>query len=172
MRNSAGIISTIALLFILHGCQQTIPSTLEQRADKVSRPEMESITELLGHDLYEGRAPGTRGGDLAEIYMQSLFKFMGLEPGAGESYFQPFLMKGFSNSGFTVDAGGSDLVYLEDVVGTFPVEEETVDLRGEAVFVGFGISTDLWEWDDYKNIDVTDKIVITRVNDSGGGPVI
>jgi hypothetical protein len=128
---------------------------------------MESITELLGHDLYEGRAPGTRGGDLAEIYMQSLFKFMDLEPGAGESYFQPFLMKGFSNPGFSFDAGGISLDYVEDVVGSFPVEEEFIDLKGEAVFVGFGITTELWEWNDYKNIDVTDKVVITRVNDPG-----
>ena len=92
---------------------------------------------------------------------------MDLQPGVEGSYFQPFVMKGFSNSGFAIDAGGTTLDYLDDVVGTFSVEEELVDLKGEAVFVGFGIKTELWEWDDYKDVDVENKIVITRVNDPG-----
>ncbi|MCK5137790.1 MAG: M28 family peptidase [Bacteroidales bacterium] len=128
---------------------------------------MQSISELLGDDLFEGRAPGTRGGDLAEIYLKSLFKFMDLKPGVNGSYFQPFVMKGFSNSGVTVTANGTQLNYIDDVVGTFTVEEESINLDGEAVFVGFGITTSIWEWDDYKDVDVKDKIVITRINDPG-----
>ena len=38
---------------------------------------------------------------------------MDLQPGEGESYFQPFVMKGFSNSGFTMRAGESPLKYIE-----------------------------------------------------------
>jgi hypothetical protein len=167
MRFSARMAFILGIFLILNACSSTPRYTLAQRTDNISRSEMESIAELLGHDLYEGRAPGTRGGDLAEIYLKSLFKFMDLQPGAGGSYFQPFVMKGFANRGFSIDAGGIALDYMEDIVGTFPIEEEIVDLRGEAIFVGFGITTDLWEWDDYKNVDVTDKIVITRVNDPG-----
>ena len=137
------------------------------RIDRISRAEMESVAELLGHDLFEGRAPGTRGGDLAEVTMQGLFKFMDLDPGMGDSYFQAFVMTGFSNTGFEVSANGVKLDYMEDVVGTFSVEQEEIDLEGEAVFVGFGIIADLWEWDDYKNSDIRDKIVICRVNDPG-----
>lgn len=165
MRNPAGFI--IGLLIILGACSSNPGDTLEQRIENISMAEMQSIAELLGHDLYEGRAPGTRGGELAEIYLKSLCKFLDLQPGADGSYFQPFTMKGFSNSGFEMDAGGTALHYIDDVVGTFSVEEDFVDLQAEAVFVGFGIATDIWEWDDYKDVDVTDKIVITRVNDPG-----
>lgn len=154
-------------LLLLSSCTTASKETLEQRIDNISLSEMQSVTELLGHDLYEGRAPGTRGGELTEIYMRSLYKFMDLEPGAEGSYFQPFIMKGFSNKGFSFDAEGTRLNYIDDVVGTFSVEEELVNLKGEAVFVGFGIESDKWEWDDYKDIDVKDKIVITRVNDPG-----
>jgi len=157
----------LIVLVILGACHPYSRDTLEQRIDRISLAEMQSIAEILGHDLYEGRAPGTRGGELTEIYLKSLFKFMDLQPGAGESYFQPFIMKGFSNSGFSFDAGGTTLDYIDDIVGTFSVEEEFVNLKGKAVFVGFGIKTDIWEWDDYKDIDVTDKIVITQVNDPG-----
>ncbi len=161
------ITTIICLGMIVGSCSHPSSLTLEQRADQVSRAEMESITELLGHDLFEGRAPGTRGGDLAEISVQSLFKLLDLEPGMDESYFQPFVMKGFSNDGFNFSANGIPLNYPEDIVGTFSVEEEEVNLTGEAVFVGFGITTELWDWDDYKDVDVKNKIVVTRVNDPG-----
>jgi Zn-dependent M28 family amino/carboxypeptidase len=160
------IISVVTVL-ILAGCGRARAETLEQRADRVSRAEMESIPELLGHDLFEGRAPGTRGGDLAEITLQGLFKFMDLEPGVDGSYFQPFVMKGFLNNGVHINANGVELNDPDDVVGTFSVEDEEVDFSGDAVFVGFGIDTELWDWDDYKDMDVKDKIVITRVNDPG-----
>ncbi len=157
----------IGIAIILSACTTPSTTTLEERAGRVSRAEMESVAELLGHDLFEGRAPGTRGGELAEISMQGLFKFMNLEPGVNGSYFQPFLMKGFSNDGFNFSANGVSLFYPDEVVGTFSMEEEEVSITGEAVFVGFGITTELWDWDDYKDVDVRDKIVVTRVNDPG-----
>ncbi len=167
MKKSTCLFSILIALLIFSACSSHPHETLEQRSEKISKAEMQSITELLGNDLYEGRAPGTRGGDLTEIYMKSLFKFMDLQPGVNGSYFQTFVMKGFTNSGVTLTANGTELNYIDDIVGTFTVEEESIDLNGEAVFVGFGITTDIWEWDDYKNVDVKDKIVITRVNDPG-----
>ncbi|MEN8157248.1 MAG: M28 family peptidase [Bacteroidota bacterium] len=167
MRHRSLLITIGVISIILTGCNNPSRETIEERADRVSRAEMESVAEMLGHDLFEGRAPGTRGGDLTEISLQGLFKFMDLEPGVDGSYFQPFEMKGFSNSGFEVNANGIALRYIDDVVGAFTVEEEEVVIDGDAVFVGFGITTDLWSWDDYKNVDVKDKIVVTRVNDPG-----
>jgi len=140
---------------------------LEQRIDNISRAEMESVCEMLGHDLFEGRAPGTRGGDLAEVALKGMCKLMDLEPGNGNSYYQSFVMKGFSNEGFSVVIDNKELQYIDDVVGTFSTTEEEVNLDAEAVFVGFGITTDIWDWDDYKDVDVEDKLVITRVNDPG-----
>lgn len=64
-------------------------------------------------------------------------------------------------------ANGIPLKYIDDVVGTFTLEEEEVNFTGETVFVGFGISTELWDWDDYKDVDVKNKMVIVRVNDPG-----
>lgn len=152
---------------IFSSCTSNPEESLEKRIDHISRTEMESVTELLAHDLFEGRAPGTRGGELAEVTMQGLFKFMDLDPGMEGSYFQAFVMTGFSNTGFEISANGAKLDYIEDVVGTFSVEQEEIDLEGEAVFVGFGVKAEIWDWDDYKDVDVRDKIVITRVNDPG-----
>jgi Zn-dependent M28 family amino/carboxypeptidase len=152
---------------LIGSCSATKKETLEERIERISRSEMESIAELLGHDLFEGRAPGTRGGDLAEVTMQGLYKFMDLDPGLEDSYFQPFVMTGFSNSGFELSANDIKVNYIEDVVGTFSARQEEIDLEADAIFVGFGVNASRWDWNDYKDVDVKDKLVITRVNDPG-----
>jgi Zn-dependent M28 family amino/carboxypeptidase len=167
MKTSHHLLIVTAVALLRGCCSGPSGVSFEDRINHISRTEMESICELLGNDLYEGRAPGTRGGELAEITMKGLFKYLDLEPGLDGSYMQPFAMKGFTSSELYLNANDVHLDYIDDLVGTFTVEEESPELRGEAVFVGFGISTGIWDWDDYKDVDVKDKIVITRVNDPG-----
>jgi Zn-dependent M28 family amino/carboxypeptidase len=137
-------------------------SDLQDRCDKLSRSQMQSVIEFLSSDALEGRAPGTRGGELAENYMHSLFKLLGLE-----SRFQPFTLQGFQLGSLSMDAGSSNLAFPEDVVGSYPRAENEFSLEGDAVFIGFGIRTPLWNWDDYKQADVRGKILLVRVNDPG-----
>jgi hypothetical protein len=143
------------------------PDRLEERINNLSRAEMQSVVEFLAHDLIEGRAPGTRGGDISEIYLKSLFKFLGLRTETGGSYLQPFRLKGFTIKDLIVHIDDHRLNFSEDIVGTVTVESGHFSFEGEAIFVGFGIVSDLWDWDDYKHIDVRDKIVLCRVNDPG-----
>jgi Zn-dependent M28 family amino/carboxypeptidase len=151
------------LLFIF-----SLPATtLYERIKSISREEMQGVMEFLSHDLLEGRAPGTRGGYLAEIYLKSIFKFLGIEPAVAKSYMQPFKLKGFTIKDLQIKAGDMDLIYREDIVGAYTGPRTIFHLRGPAVFAGFGIHTELWQWDDYKNMDVKDKIVVVRVNDPG-----
>ncbi len=141
--------------------------TLEERANAISKEEMQSVVEFLGNDLVEGRAPGTRGGNLSEIYMKSIFKLLGMVPGFNNDYMQPILIKGFTIDKLTLNGNGVTLNYLDDVVGSWVGSDENFNLKGDAVFVGFGITAGLWKWDDFKNVDVKDKIIIARVNDPG-----
>jgi hypothetical protein len=144
-----------------------VARTLEDRINNISKQEMQSVLQFLADDLLEGRSPGTRGGNLAEIYIRSLFKWMNLEPELNNSYFQPFTLKGFTLKQLTLEVDPIRLNYNDDVVGTWVGPESEFQMAGEAVFLGFGISTPLWNWDDYKNTDVKNKIVICRVNDPG-----
>lgn len=165
MKNIFKILAVITVISISTSCSKQ--ETFEERLENISKTEMQSVFELLGNDLYEGRAPGTRGGDLAEIYVNSLYKFMDLDPGMGDSYYQPFVMKGFTTQNLDVNIGGESLEYINEVVGGLTIEKKSIDIESEAVFVGFGIKTDSWDWDDYKDADIKDKIVICRVNDPG-----
>ena len=75
MKRSMMIVFTI--LFITASI--LMPGALEQRIKNITKQEMQGVVEFLGHDLLEGRSPGTRGGNLAEIYINSLFKWMNLK---------------------------------------------------------------------------------------------
>ncbi|MFC2090496.1 M28 family peptidase [Bacteroidota bacterium] len=167
MKNKIFIPILAASILILGSCTGNQKPGLEERADNISKTEMQAVAEFLGDDLLEGRAPGTRGGNLTELYMKSLCKFLDLEPGFKGSYEQPFELIGFTSSDILLEAEGRKLEYIEDFVGTFTMEEQKPVVSGEAVFVGFGITAGNWDWDDYKDADVEDKIVVTRVNDPG-----
>jgi len=158
--------------WLLYGLIGLISLTLsatdfKKQAEKLTRSEMQSVIQIMGHDLFEGRAPGTRGGDLAELYCQSMFKWMGLQPGWKNEFAQPFTMKGFTTTELTVESGDTKLKYLEDIVGNSVHEDEDFSIEGDTVFIGFGIKSDIWQWDDFKKSDLKNKIVIVRVNDPG-----
>jgi Zn-dependent M28 family amino/carboxypeptidase len=137
-------------------------SDLQDRCDKLSQGQLQSVIEFLSADALEGRAPGTRGGELAEMYMHGLFKQLGLA-----SRFQPFTLQGFQLNALNVSAGGQELVFLQDTVGSYARAENQFSIEGDAVFVGFGIRASLWNWDDYKQADLRGKVLLVRVNDPG-----
>jgi Zn-dependent M28 family amino/carboxypeptidase len=125
------------------------------------------VIETLGSDRFEGRAPGTRGGELAEAYVRDFYKRYGMAPEKGKDYLQPVKLKGYTAQGFSIDDGRQTLEFEKDVAGTYAADEKEFDLSAEAVFVGFGIKTPIWDWDDFKDADVKGKLIIARVNDPG-----
>lgn len=154
------VLMTSSLTFLVCG-------NFKDRIRRISRSEMQSTVEFLSHDLVEGRAPGTRGGNLGEIYVKSIFKLLDLEPGFDGRYLQPFRLKGFTIEHLAMDAGGQLLGMGDDIIGSYTRPEEQFEFQGDVVFVGFGTKTDLWKWDDFKDTDIRNKIVVSRVNDPG-----
>lgn len=137
------------------------------RTDRFSREEMQSVVEFLAHDLMEGRAPGTRGGRLTELYVQSVFKLMGLRPGVNGGYLQPFELAGFTTRDLAVSVLGAEVAGSGHVIGAYTGDEAAFTLEGEAVFIGFGIRTPIFDWDDLKSADLRGKVVIVRASDPG-----
>ena len=159
--------AVLALMLILAlSCSERQFGVPDDMPREISRLEMQSIVEYLASDLLEGRAPGTRGGELAEEYVRSLLKSYDIGPYQGE-YFQEFALSGFTTTDLTVEANGVTLRFREDAVGSFTRTDAEFSLSGPAVFVGFGIKSAAWSWDDYKDADVAGKVVICRVNEPG-----
>ena len=154
------IVLTFILLFPSHS------EGIEPYLSHISKRQIQSIIQFLSDDLLEGRAPGTRGGALAEKYIRSIYKLLDIEP-FFKDYFQPITFKAFTTQELWVEANGLKFGYRDDVMGNYVREKRNFSLEGEAVFVGYGIKAKAWNWDDYKGADLRGKILIIRVNEPG-----
>jgi len=136
--------------------------------DEIRGDDIAAHVQFLSDDLLEGRAPSTRGGDLAARYLATQLTLLGIEPGGENgSYFQQVaIVESVVDPSFTLSAGaGSPFRYLEDVVGFSGVQSPQVRTQGEIVFVGHGIVAPEFNWNDYAGVDMKGKVALIMVND-------
>ncbi|NUP08994.1 MAG: M28 family peptidase [Polyangiaceae bacterium] len=124
----------------------------ETGADRVAKD-----ARWLADPAREGRGVGTKGLEEAGAYVESRFKSLGLEPAAAKgSYRQTFPVRVALSGDAKLDAGG------KAVEGVLPLSfsSSASKLTGELVLAGYGIQAGAI--DDYKGLDVKDKIVVVR----------
>jgi Zn-dependent M28 family amino/carboxypeptidase len=146
------------------------PSAAAKVAGAVDQRVLRSHLEFLADDALEGRRPGTRGGELAAKYIAAQFERLGLQP-AGDSgtYYQhvPIITLTPSPAVRIAAPAPGDLAYRKDYVLWSMRNDSLVSLKGDLVFVGYGIVAPEYQWDDYRGLDVKNKIVVALVNDPG-----
>jgi hypothetical protein len=128
--------------------------------------------ETLSSDEFEGRGTGTRGEELTIQYIRNEMERIGLEGGMPDgSFYQRVPLIGstatrIGNLRFTPDDGQPrDFRFVEQFIASTDHDATSASIDGELVFVGYGIQSDVYNWDDYKDLDVTGKILIGFVND-------
>jgi Zn-dependent M28 family amino/carboxypeptidase len=146
------------------------PSPAAKVAEALDANVYQSHLEFLADDALEGRAPGTRGGDLAAQYIAAQFRRLGLEP-AGDSgtYFHRVPIISLTPSPALRVTGTSpvELKYRDDYVLWAMRNDSLVELAGDLVFVGHGIVAPEYGWNDYEGVDAKGKVVVALVNDPG-----
>jgi hypothetical protein len=103
--------------------------------------------QTLANPLFEGRAPGTRGGELTVEYLELYFREYGLLPAFAEdgvpqsTYRQPLTVEGAPREGFaddgTLEIAGKQLTAGTDFVVTANSARGVV--AAPVTFVGYGI---------------------------------
>lgn len=162
-----------AVLFALTAAAALIG--FEEARDGITATELRAHMHFLAGDQLQGRAPGTRGGDLAAEYIKSQFMRMGLEPLRG-SYFQDVPLVGVAadpttlSLAFEMEDGRLPARYPADAVIWPGLADPNVQLAGEAVFVGYGIDAPAWEWDDFKGYDLEGKVAVFLVGEPPASP--
>lgn len=144
---------------------------LESALAKIEARNIAAHLDQLASDEFAGRAPGTPGETLTIGYLAAQLSQLGLKPGNPDgTYFQKVPMVGYrSVPTMEIEAGGKTLAleYLEDFVHDRVALRANASIKdAEVVFAGYGISAPAYGWDDYKNIDVRNKLVIVL----GGEP--
>lgn len=137
--------------------------------------DLEPQIEKLASDEFMGRMPFTEGEEITVKYLEEEFKKYGLEPGNGDSYNQDVPLVSITTTPseeMTISSDSESITlqgFKDFVLWSQRTDPELSFEDAELVFAGFGIVAPEYGWDDYKNIDVKDKIVVVLVNDPGFG---
>lgn len=135
-------------------------------ADPAAADRVRAHVEFLADDLLEGRAAGTRGHELAALYVASQFRGLGLRP-AGDSgtWYQRLPFRRASHKGtptLSLLTGGraTPLRWGVDASIRPSLTERQRSLRSDLVFAGYGIRDRALGLDDFRGLDVRGKTVV------------
>jgi len=139
---------------------------------EISADNLSNIVKIMASDEFEGRAPGTPGEDKTVAYLIAQLQKIGLEPGGAKgSWTQAVpMMRSEVKSPLKMTFSSPETVLSLDQGISVSVDTATALTNITAadlpvVFVGFGANAPEQDWDDYGDIDLTDKLVIYLVND-------
>lgn len=182
MRMTPGALLLCAVPLALAGCAAgdqagaaDTPVTMEAMQPALAHFSAERLLhriEVLSHDSMEGRAPGTAGEERTVRYLEDEFRSIGLAPGNPDgTYIQHVPLVEITprvNASLTMNGRSVALQGVRDYIASSRrVTPEVSVENSDLVFVGYGIVAPEYDWDDYKDVDVTGKTIVMLVNDPG-----
>jgi len=166
MKVSATILSSALLLICMNLSGQ------KEGLDIIKQSDLKAAMTFLASDQMRGRETGSPENDLAALYIRSSLIQMGLKPLAQTGdYLQSIplmtseIMKGETFLKGT-DQNGTDTFRTDSVIFLM-APMQTNELKSRLVFAGYGFRDTASGYDDFKNIDVKDKIIMIMT----GSPV-
>ena len=151
-------------------------------ADRINQDRLHGNLRFLADDLLEGRGPGSNGDAIAQLYLESQFKRMGLLPIASlNSYRQKFPMLGLTSNAaksWSIGSGNSggtkvNFEFFKDYIAVAGRPQAKIEIRNsEIVFVGYGIQAPEYQWDDFKGLDLKGKVLLMMNNDPESDPTL
>lgn len=164
--------AALLVITLLGSCASAPPETLDESLELIRKRALKSHVAWLAHDDRAGRMTGEAGYDHAAAYVAEQFASMGLAPAGSDGFFQPVALRSYKAKEETATLllhhaqGDEALVYRDDFsVSADPVAKST-SVRGEVVYVGYGVHAPEHGYSDYEGIDVSGKIVALY----GGAP--
>lgn len=131
---------------------------------------------FLADDLLEGRDTGSRGHDIAALYIATEFAKYGLTPMGTDGFMQPVRFRKSmliqESPTFELRRGDETIAldYPKDYLAGPSLLSESSGVSGEMVFVGYGIIAPELDHNDYAGLDVDGKIVVTLAGKPGSFP--
>lgn len=151
--------------------QPAVPAPASTPVIAADPARVTADVRALTDDLFEGRAPGTRGEDRTLGWLVARFQALGLEPAGPDGRWLQKVPLVHTRLGtpramrFDAPAGPLPAEQGRDVyVSTIrPVDAQIAD--APLVFVGYGVTAPERGWDDFKGVDLKGKVAVFLVND-------
>jgi Zn-dependent M28 family amino/carboxypeptidase len=124
---------------------------------EITGERLRAHIRFLSSDLLEGRAVGTRGGQLTTEYLASAFEAAGARVWLQRVPLAGVLIHGDASS---LTLGSQTFAWGKDFIASTHTQESQIRLNAPVVFVGHGIRAPEFGWDDYAGVDVKGKVVL------------
>jgi Zn-dependent M28 family amino/carboxypeptidase len=155
-----------------------VSPAMEQAAKTyITRDALAASVRFLASDELEGRGPGSRGDQLARLYLATQLEGLGYEPAfANGQWQQPFDVVGIKAQmpptwSFEASHTRVDLKWSDDYIAVSGQQNDKVSVDdAELVFVGYGIQAPEYKWDDFKSVNLKGKILVMLNNDPDWDP--
>lgn len=178
MRSSRSRIRSIRRVLVVVTCLGLVAAVRPPLQDVLRGIRAEQIrahTAFLSDDLIEGRRAGSRGARLAARYIAAQLTRAGVEPVRG-SFFQRVPLSGWTAHPrrtwvqVSTAAGVRRLQQDDAVMLWLGAAPDSVTVRGDVVFAGYGVVAPEYDWDDYGARDVRGRIVLVLAGDPPAPP--
>jgi Zn-dependent M28 family amino/carboxypeptidase len=147
------------LLFILIA-NQNIGQSQNQKtyASSITAEELKEKLYIYASDEFEGRETGDKGQKIAVEYLKEIYKKLGVKAAKADgNYFQNVPLVLVNPPKVSIKTDETSFNYYEDFISISDAKTEFIDSK-DIVVVGYGIKDA--RYDDYEDLDVTDKIVV------------
>jgi len=165
----SSVFSTILLFLFVF---QVPGQTIGEFGRLFNEQDLRNTIRFIADDGFEGRGPGTRGGELAAKYIANQLQLSGIKPGNNGSFFQPVSLVGVKTNPKTklklVSASGwTSFDFGSEFVGNTEAQTSRVTVDSEVVFVGYGIDAPEQKWNDFKGDReiYRNKVLVMLAND-------
>jgi Zn-dependent M28 family amino/carboxypeptidase len=159
------------------GGRHAIPPAVDRAAGEITADRLRDVIATLASDELAGRGPATEGDRKTRAYLAEQLKALGFEPGGPDGEWeQPFDIVGVTAAvpaTWRFDGGREPVAFREhdDFIAASGVQSDTAAVRdAEVVFVGYGIEAPEYQWDDFKGMDLTGKVLLMLNNDPDWAP--
>ena len=154
--------NSFALVLLSLALASTAPAKPPAGSPDFPPESFRSHVVFLADDKLEGRDSGSRGYDLAALYVASRFEALGLKPAGRDGWYQqvPFLESRLAGEPGALSIGGRRFLHGQEVVLSPTPDSAPVAVEAPAVFVGYGLEAPEIGIDDYKGLDVRGKVVV------------
>ncbi len=134
-------------------------------SDVITAADLQSHMTFLASPLLRGRANGEPGLEIAQEYIVSQAKLMGLSPANGISYYQPYILtKDIMDPDKTmirIISENSDTVTIkEPIYQLLPTGPSDFEVSGDVIFAGYGLKQDKYGYNDFENLKAEGKILL------------
>jgi hypothetical protein len=162
-------LSALTILMLLTCCNgEQVMSDVELKSfsETVKAEDIKQHIAVLADDSLKGRLPGTTEYDKAMAYVVEKYKALGLKPKGnqeGTSFYQELSIRTTlvnENESYLIMNNSDTLTAGQDYFFLGNADQEIAELKGELVFAGYGIEAPEYGFDDFKDIEVKNKVVL------------